>query len=119
MGMDSHLDLVGSEVLDGIGHSSITVESRYHELLLKPMRYDLLRKRRIGDPQDGRSWSTPGLRLIFIDPLIDHLYQILNARSLNGSVGFALIKALLMAWGRKSIIPSAAPSASGVHHARL
>ena len=31
------------------------------------MRHDLLRKRKIGDPQDGRSWSTARLWLVFID----------------------------------------------------
>ena len=34
MGVDRHLDLIDSEVLDGVGHSGMTVEARYHELFL-------------------------------------------------------------------------------------
>jgi len=42
MGVHRQLDLIGSEVLDGIDHSGIAVEARYRELLWKPMRHDLL-----------------------------------------------------------------------------
>ena len=33
MGVDRHLDLIGTKVLDGVNHSGIAVEVRYHELL--------------------------------------------------------------------------------------
>ena len=39
MGVDHHLDLISSKVLDVISHSDITVEARYHELLWKLMRH--------------------------------------------------------------------------------
>ena len=118
IGVDCHPDLIGSEMLDGISLSSITVEARYHELLRKPIRHDLFRKRGIRDLRDGRSRPTAGLRLVFIDPLPDHLHQILNARSLHGSLWLALIRALLMAWGCGVMTPSTTPNASGVCRAR-
>ena len=55
MGADRYLDLIGLEVLNGVSHSSIATEARYHELLQELVRHDLLRKRGITDPQDGRS----------------------------------------------------------------
>ena len=55
VGVDHHLDLISSEVLDGVGQSGVAIEARYHELLREPVGCDLLRKRRIGDPQDGGS----------------------------------------------------------------
>ena len=54
VGVDHHLDLVSSEMLDGVGHSGVTIVVQHHELLREPMGYDL-RKRRIGDQQDGGS----------------------------------------------------------------
>ena len=46
MGVDCHFDLIGSNVLDGIGHSSIAIEAQYHELSREPMRHDFLQNRR-------------------------------------------------------------------------
>jgi len=42
MGLNCHLNLIGSEVLDRVGHSGIAVEVRYHELFWKPVGRDLL-----------------------------------------------------------------------------
>jgi len=42
VGMDRHLNLIGSEVLDRVGHFGMEVETRYHKLLQKSVRHDLL-----------------------------------------------------------------------------
>jgi len=55
VGVNCHLDLIGSEMLDGIGYFGIAVETRYHELLQELMGCDFLQKRRIKDSQDGGS----------------------------------------------------------------
>jgi len=54
MGVDSHLDLIGSEMLDEVDHSGIAVKALYHKLLWEPVGRDL-RKWRIRDSQDGKS----------------------------------------------------------------
>ena len=83
------------------------------------MRHYLFQKREIRDPQHERSWPTLGLWLIFINLLPDYLHQILNVRSLYGSVWFALIRVLLIAWGRGSATPLTAPvQAVSVTHGR-
>ena len=33
MGVDRHLELIGSKVLEGIGHYDVTLEAQYRELL--------------------------------------------------------------------------------------
>ena len=40
--VNCHLDLISSEVLDGVGHSGVAIEARYHELLREPVGCDLL-----------------------------------------------------------------------------
>ena len=55
MRVDRYLDVIGSEVLDGIGHSGVAIKARYHELFWEPVGHDLLQKWGIGDLQDGRS----------------------------------------------------------------
>ena len=99
MVVNCRLDLIGSEVLDGVDCSGVTNEAQYHELFWKAMRHDLLQKRGIKDPQNGRSWPTMGMQFVFIDLLPHHLHQVLNVRSLRGSGWLALIRVFLEMWG--------------------
>jgi len=95
VGVDHYLDLIGSKVLDGFGRSDVVIEARYYKLLWKVMRRELLRKREIRDPKNRRSWPIAKMQFVFVDPLPDHLHQVLDIRNLCGSGRFALTRAFL------------------------
>ena len=97
--VNHHLDQISSEVLDGVSHSSVTIEARHHELLQELVGCDLLQKRRIKDPCDGGSWATVRLWRVFVDPLLEHLHEILDARHLRGPRRLVLIGVFLDTWG--------------------
>ena len=100
--MNCHLDLISSKVLNGVGHSGVAIEARYHELLRKQAGCDL--RKRIS-PQDGGYWTTARLQRVFVDPLPNHLHKIIDVMCLRGLRRLALIGVFLTTWGRGSAMP--------------
>ena len=101
-------------MLDGVGHSSVAIEALYHEFFREPIGSDLLLKRRIENPQDEGSWATVRLQRVFVDPLPNHLHEILDARCLRGLRRLALIGVFLTMWGCESVMPLAIPRVGSI-----
>jgi len=74
MGVNSHLYLVGSEVLDGVGHSGIAVEAQYYKLLRELLGCESCDLRSGNQISAGWKILTARLRLVFVNPLPDHLH---------------------------------------------